>query len=478
MRKKGNILKRVGVIAVSLSWILVESSKLYAVAAWTSPVNLSDTETGVSNQLTVSFPPQLAVALDPDAGNFQAAVTWEGIDASIQVVKVRPFHSLSDLVPDPIITIPASAGSQFPAVAIDDKNNYLTTYEISNIQDAQSSLNGAAGISVINGVGNLYYPRVALNNISSPTASINAAFVVQNSGTNTIKAFVSANKGASWGVVANLTSVESYYPKVGLDSSGNAIAVWQEKVSPYTTYASRTTGPAGAPAWSAKEIISSTTIDNQDPQLSVAPSGLAMSIWWQNAPTSAGTIRTNYFNGTSWGSEESSISPSMKLAKFPNVAINDNGRAVAVWIIAGDTGSTSTIQVSQFNGTSWSSQPKTLSQFTTTDATSDNRVQICTNINNQAVAVWTANVNGFAVIQAAMFNGSRWSSVQNLSPAGQNSLYPQVGINNDGIAYATWQTSTGTNSFIVQGSSYQFSPDPDPPHPEFTGSKQYPRVSW
>lgn len=95
-------------------------------------------------------------------------------------------------------------------------------------------------------------------------------------------------------------------PEVGVDANGNAQAIWVQTYSDFTTigiYSSTYT--FSTHSWSTPVILDSTSLNSSilnQPQIAVAPSGLAGAVWVKFVEDASppSVIRASTYNGTSW----------------------------------------------------------------------------------------------------------------------------------------------------------------------------------
>jgi hypothetical protein len=116
---------------------------------------------------------------------------------------------------------------------------------------------------------------------------------------------------------------------------------------------------------------------------------------------------------------------------------------VAVWIRS--NGITDIVQAAaRSGGGSWQA-PINLSG--TGQNASDPQVTV--NAQGNAVAVWTRSNGSNDIVQAAARSAAgSWQAPVNLSAAGQNASDPQVGVDGQGDAVAVWTRSNGTNTVV------------------------------
>jgi len=138
----------------------------------------------------------------------------------------------------------------------------------------------------------------------------------------------------TWGTAIRIETgnERAHSPKIGTDSHGNALAVWvQSHDSEFSIWANRFSVDNGS--WGEAVLIEQIANDAIHPEIAVDSSGNALAVWsQQNDAGAAYNIRGNRYsaNNNSWSGAET-IEDSAGDAKYPKVAVDDNGNAVAVW---------------------------------------------------------------------------------------------------------------------------------------------------
>jgi predicted enzyme related to lactoylglutathione lyase len=128
-------------------------------------------------------------------------------------------------------------------------------------------------------------------------------------------------------------------PQVAVDSNGNAFVVWAQYDGAYDNiYANRY--DSGSATWEGAEIIDAGDNGAAIPQVAVDSNGTAFVVWAQYVP-SAGNWDNIYANrydtgSATWEGAEI-IDASDNAAGAPQVAVDSNGNAFAVWEHGGGT---------------------------------------------------------------------------------------------------------------------------------------------
>jgi hypothetical protein len=138
-------------------------------------------------------------------------------------------------------------------------------------------------------------------------------------------------------LVASSDKGDALYPQLGMDDHGNALAIWQQlDGARFDMWSSHYVPGTG---WSKPELIEHSDDGGAvNPRIVVEPGGNAVAIWMQG---SGKTSRTDgdqfnawsnrYTVGRGWGNAEMLDAPGTGQTRFPHVAIDGKGNAIAAW---------------------------------------------------------------------------------------------------------------------------------------------------
>jgi hypothetical protein len=138
----------------------------------------------------------------------------------------------------------------------------------------------------------------------------------------------------SWGTATRIETQAqwAHSPEIAIDRNGNALAIWvQSHDSEFSIWANRFSVDNGG--WGEAVVIDLIANDAYLPEIAVDSSGNALAVWsQQNDAGGAYNIWANRYNVSddSWG-DARMIEESIGDAKFPKVAVDDNGNVMAVW---------------------------------------------------------------------------------------------------------------------------------------------------
>ena len=244
----------------------------------------------------------------------------------------------------------ASAGdADTPQIAFDANGNAmavwtqvdLTSYYFSDMWASRFTASagggswGTATLIAPNNMGNAINPQIAID------VNGNALVVwVQFYGfSRDIWSNRFSSAGGSWGtatLIETANTGNALEPQIAVDATGNALAVWtQSDGTRYNIWANRfTVAAGGGGSWGAATLIQSDTVrDAGEPQIAFDSSGNAMAVWAQSDGL-RDTIWASRFAaayGGSWGAPSLIESNITAPAKTPQIALDTNGNAMAIW---------------------------------------------------------------------------------------------------------------------------------------------------
>lgn len=223
----------------------------------------------------------------------------------------------------------------------------------------------------------------------------------------------------------------SHAQAVGIDSSGNARAVWTDGTYVYTS-----TLNAGETTWSSSTIINTPVggrvISNI--YIAVAANGVAIVTWSSSLHPYDATIFANVFSSGNWLGQVNTLSGAVEFTIGLNpIAIDPLGNAIVCFTRT----SNDTTQVMSYNIThnTWTSIPSLASNIVYIDGEMD--------ASGNATVVWTQSDN---TMNAAtlIFNAHSFTNSTVLSNSvSPNASYPRIVVDESGNALAVWPESSG-----------------------------------
>lgn len=238
-------------------------------------------------------------------------------------------------------------------------------------------------------------------------------------------------------------------PDVAIDPAGDAVALWNLRSSDEQLVQASVRPAAGGP-WQASQDLSPHNYSAIDPRVSIDASGIALAVWSekQQATGAPRVIRAaSRPTGGPWQSAET-ISRSAAAALTPQVAIEPTGQAVAVWSTS-DAGNTAFEYADRSPAGVWGAPGSILRGAQATFG------ELVVNPVGDAVATWSRSDGANPGMQAANRTaGGAWGASQTLSAAGQDATADDAAIDDAGNAVAIWQGSAGGSGVAVQAAAY------------------------
>ena len=250
-------------------------------------------------------------------------------------------------------------------------------------------------------------------------------------------------------------------PQIGVDSNGNAVAVWVRRITGNNQVIEASVFTCSLNTWSTPTSVSDTGEMADSPRVVVDGLGNAVAVWRRSDGSDFIIQAASLPFGGSW-SAVTDLSAAGQEANEPQVSINASGQAVAVWTrgVAPPTPPRSVIQAATLTfGGSWSAAmtispaPGVLEDFFSPDVAIDS--------SGDAVAVFGFHRFGFAppryFIQAAILTSGSWNAAVMVTPSINRLItFPKVGVDSSGNAVAIWREDDGGTPFfdVIEEAQY------------------------
>jgi hypothetical protein len=188
-----------------------------------------------------------------------------------------------------------------------------------------------------------------------------------------------------WSAVEAIESqtVSAYGVSVAMDGDGNAIAVWAQNTdSGVRVFANQYTADTG---WGAEAPIENQNGFVLSVEIAFDRNGNAIAVWQQDDGT-RNNIHANRFDAStnSWGTAQKIENDDAGDAKYPRIAFDADGNALAVW--QQDDGTRWNVLANRYDAStnSWG----TAQRIETDDAGGASHPQIAFDATGNAIAVW------------------------------------------------------------------------------------------
>jgi len=243
-------------------------------------------------------------------------------------------------------------------------------------------------------------------------------------------------------------SGDAMAPQVAYDGSGNALAVWSQwDGARYNIYANRYS--VATNTWGAAALIEANNVgDALNPQLAINASGDALVVWQLDGNAGTGVrfdIWANRYTATTntWGTAAAIENNNIGEALNPQIAIDANGDAVAVWQQDGNEGFGLRFDIwaNRYTTGAWSATPVLLE---TDDAGRALNPQVAIATNGDALVVWSQHDGALYNIWTNRYSASAWGgpALIELENSG-NAADPQIAVDAAGDAIVLWRHYDG-----------------------------------
>lgn len=290
-----------------------------------------DTEESVESTNGNAFNPQIAFD-----NNGNALAVWQHYNGSFFNMRANRYAVGTGWGTEEVID-DNTGDAQHPRIAFDNNGNALAVWYQSDGTDESirsnryTETNGWGTAELIGTKADTAKsPRIAFDN------SGNALAVwYQNDG---VRDNIYANRYTEtngWGtaeLIENNDAGGALHPRIAFDNSGNALAIWpQSDGSHQSMWANRYTEGG----WGTPELIE--TNDNDESlfsDIAFDDKGNALAVWQRHDgnPGSPRNIWSNrYTVAHGWGTAELIEAQATDNAKYPKVAFDGKGNALAIW---------------------------------------------------------------------------------------------------------------------------------------------------
>jgi len=319
------------------------------------------------------------IALD-NRGN--ALAVWAQSDGARTNIRANRFNG-SDWGNAKLIETDNKGDALWPQIALDNRGNALAVWAQNDGVHTNIWANrfngsdwGTAELLETDNAGSALWPQIRFDDTGNALA-----VWIQSDGSRT-SVWANRFNGSQWGTAELLESDNAgdvLWPQVAFDRRGNALAVWaQNDGTRYHIWANRFNGTD----WGTAELIETDNAEDAfKPQIAFDNNGNALALWGQydGARTN---IWANRFNGTDWGTAELIETDDAGNAFGPQLAFDDTGSAFVVWVQ--NDGARYNIRANRFDGSNWG----TAELIETDDRGDAFKPQIALDNNGNALAVW------------------------------------------------------------------------------------------
>jgi plastocyanin len=382
--------------------------------------------------------PQVAVAPAGDA-----VAVWTRFDGAHTVVQAAVRQAGGSWVPSGNLSV-AGRDAEEPDVGMDAAGNAIAVWRRHDgskyiVQSATRPAGGAwqAPVDLSTAGETAKEPELAVD-----TAGDAVAVWTRFDGLDFVVQAAARPAGGGWQGPLDLSAAgrDAEEPQVAIDPSANALALWsRDDGSRFVVQSSRRV----AGAWEKPLDVSVAGQSAQEPQVALGPAGNAVAVWSRfNGSNEIVQAAVGSGGGGAWGLP-ADLSAAGQNADEPQVAIDPAGNAVAVWTRRNSP--TDVVQSSRRPaGGNWEAAVPLSVAGDSAEAP-----QVSLDPNGNAVALWSRTDATPRVIQAAERPaGGGWLPPELISVIGRSANEPQVASDSVGNAVAVWAREDGANTIV------------------------------
>jgi hypothetical protein len=248
--------------------------------------------------------------------------------------------------------------------------------------------------------------------------------------------------GGAWSLPVRLESSESDIAEfdLGLDAfSGRAMVVWHETEGSHHDVWARPMAADGS--WGSAEVIDTQDRNVSAVRVALDAQGRAVAVWNQLEPVGSWSVWANrHVPGSGWGAA-TRVAPAGMTDTLPRLAVAANGDAFVVWERAG-----AGVWVNRSpGGAAWGTPTQLVDKQT---AVVNTQARVLADAQGRATVVWSrvAPIGGRSTAQvwARRFDGA-WAAEAAVAAevTGTVAAEPRLAINEDGVLAVTWATIDG-----------------------------------
>src|SRR3989344_5772720 len=254
----------------------------------------------------------------------------------------------------------------------------------------------------------------------------------------------------TWGTAELLetdNAGDAYVPQIAIDGNNNAIVVWYQSDGVRTNlYSNRYT--ASTNTWGIAELIETDNVGNaSSPQIAIDANNNAVVVWAQNDGARDNVWSNRYTASTNtWGAAELLETDDAGTANSPQIAIDANNNAMAIWYQSDGTSNNIYSNRYTISTNSWGT-----TQLVEVDAGAATGPQIAIDTNNNAMAVWRQHDGARFSVYANRYTASTntWGTAELIETDNVGGVFtPQIAIDGSNNAITIWANYDGTRNNI------------------------------
>jgi len=450
--------RAVMVATACVAFASLAATRAGAAPAWLAPVNLSAAglDTSAANP---------EVALDAQ-GN--AVAVWERYDGKDKIVQSAVRPAGSGAWQAPVNLSEPGGNARSPMIAVDPQGDAVAVWERTNVEEEKEEEAVVQGAVRPAGSG-AWGPPVNLSATGPKHRAANPRVVLdpqgnavavweRSSGENYIvQSAIRQSGSTTWQPAVDLSESgpELKSPMVAVDPQGNAVAVW-ERFNKETKekIIQSSVRPAGSGAWQAPTDISKTGGSAREPQIALDPQGNAVAVWERDNSEKEtlvqGAVRPA---GTGIWQTPTDLAKGEGFARSPMVGLDSQGNAVVVWEFLNTTSTEGNVLGAVRPAATGVWQPPIEVSVPGHKAANP---QIALDPQGNAVTVWEQEEGPKWIVEAAARPAVSgiWQAPAGISSADLTFPTPQVAVDPQGNVVAVWERPDSEEHRNAQAAAY------------------------
>ena len=241
--------------------------------------------------------------------------------------------------------------------------------------------------------------------------------------TNTQKTSTALPK--AWGTPTKLAELQNgtiEAPRIALNSKGDKAVVWIQGIDIYAKFYHTSTG------WGKSMKITNNGVFNRVPNIVLDDNGNAMAVWLKHSPTNYSLLASKYSKSSGWSTPQDIDNGNKDVGIF-NLGIDKSGNIVVLWE-QDNASNNRDLYFRKYNklSGSWGS-------ITTIDdgAKDVSKSKLAVNANGDAVAVWLQDAPH---LRQYNHTTNSWNNIKTLNSASSYNI--NVAINDNSQAVVVW----------------------------------------
>jgi hypothetical protein len=378
-------------------------------------------------------------------------------ELAISVESVFPENDSTDIALNVVITATLSD-------PIDESTLIEGTFTLSG---PEGDVSGAISYNE-NDLTIIFTPDRDLYLFRTYTATISGQ--IQDSGGNSLEGefgWSFMTRQGVWGQIEQISSEESEFsaslPQVAAESFSDSVAVWEdyEPDSLYSYFAYTNRFDEDTDTWSSDTFFNDGGFENFSnnitPQIAVDDNGKAVAVWSKEifSEFTFKVIFSAIFSDSSWKTPEMISPDEFDInggdATAPQIDLNPSGSGIAVWIQVDNSTGNNTIHANRLTDSTWG----TPGSISNEDDFSVVTPQVALDESGNGISVWAEDISyAYYGIMSNRFTNNAWQtakqvSLKNIEKGNSfDATSPQIALDPSGMGYSVYRdvlTSLGNN---------------------------------